>query len=173
MATLEQYLTARGLSAERAKAVALTAPSVESWGDPVLDRLMSEWRQRSEAARGESEAAAGETIVEAVAVRGACHYRLHGREPETGRFWIVAWVSCPWPGPMARLPDGRQPVSRVILCASKDQQGGGYKWLTLTPHFKTLVGALLEAHEIAPGVWTWVREYDTERNEQPPGETSE
>jgi hypothetical protein len=136
---------------------------VSDYNEVAILGLIHEWEQQHGGTRD---------VLEALTLRPHCLYLVVGPDDLLGRCWSVAACPVTFPGPMHETTiDGHAPDPLAIIVAAPDARTGKFRWVTLSPYAKELFGAALEAAGVPVGKWVWLREYDTLRNEYPPGTT--
>jgi len=124
--------------------------------------LCEEWRKQYGGGRANRVVA---TIVEPVAARPYCLYRVVAPDEAYGRCYAAMRVPLHFPGAMDS--SGGPPAEWAVVAAEQDPETQLFKWLSLTPNMKSTFGWCLEQGGIEPGRWAIIREFDLLRNENP------
>lgn len=143
----------------------LTAETELSPGAAQGIKVLCEgWRKQYAGGRANSAVA---TIVEPLAARPYCLYRVVGPDDAYGRCWAAMRVPLHFPGPMDT--GSGNPAEWAVVAAEQDPETNLFKWVSLSPNMKATFGWCLEQAQIELGKWAIVREYDLLRNEKPGG----
>lgn len=164
--TLEEYLTHAGFAPAYAKQIAEAYRSgparFQEWLQagqlPVapIVALCDEWRKT------QTRSGAFATIVEPLAARSFCVYKVVGPDQAFGRCWAAMRIPARFPGSMDA---GGDPAEYAIVAAEQDPDTQLFKWVSLTPNLKATFGYCLEAGNVALNQWAIVREFDLLRGE--------
>lgn len=165
---LDAYLMQAGFTEAAATAIANTYAHMSEedfvgWlvqqglpAKPIVG-MIAEWAQQ------ESKQTAGGSIVEPLAARPFCLYKVVGPNDAVGRCWAAMRVPIHYPGAMDQ---GGRPSQYAVVAAEQDPDTKLYKWVTLTPNAKIAFGYALEQSNIQNEKWAIVREYDLMRGEK-------
>ena len=168
--TLDEYLRAVGFAPLQATQIATAYAQAEdfsSWLETqnlpsAVGGICEEWRKQYSKRTGWAAA----TIVEPLAARSFCIYRVVGPDEATGRCWAAMRIPCHFPGPMDTT-GADAPAEFAVIAAEQDPDTKLFKWVSLTPNMKATFGYVLEAAGIALDKWAIVREFDLLRGDRP------
>lgn len=179
---LSEYLEAAGFRKESAGQIArayadhdesefdiwLTDTAADQGQAQALRMLCEHWRKQYGGGRASRVVS---TIVEPLAARSFCFYRVVGPQDAYGRCWAAMRVPLHFPGAMDNA-GGQSPAEFAVVAAEQDPDTRLFKWISLTPPMKATFGFVLEQAGIELSRWAIVREYDRLRSERP-GQKSE